>query len=95
MLKLITSSRIWKRWEMQLAINYGLLSIGRAVLLVFVYSHWCAARVAAHASRRMPPAPTVPQTYLARHSVCYGIPLTPHAARCQVRLHLGPPGVPQ
>ena len=41
MLKLITSSRIWRRWEMRVAINYGMLSIGRAIIMVLVFGHWC------------------------------------------------------
>ena len=42
MVKLVTSSRMWKRWEMRFTINYGLLAMTRAVGAVAVYSHWCA-----------------------------------------------------
>jgi len=42
LVRLVRASRMFKRWECRIAINYGALALGRCVIGVIVLSHWFA-----------------------------------------------------
>ena len=42
LVRLVRASRMFKRWECKIAINYGALALGRCVVGVIVLSHWFA-----------------------------------------------------
>ena len=42
LVRLVRASRMFKRWECRIAINYGALALGRCVVGVIVLSHWFA-----------------------------------------------------
>ena len=42
LVRLVRASRMFKRWECRIAINYGALALGRCVVGVLVLSHWFA-----------------------------------------------------
>ena len=42
LVRLVRASRMFKRWECKIAINYGALALGRCVVGVIILSHWFA-----------------------------------------------------
>ena len=42
LVRLVRASRMFKRWECKIAINYSALALGKCVIGIFVASHWFA-----------------------------------------------------
>lgn len=42
LVRLVRASRMFKRWESRLPINYGTLDLVKMVVIVLVGGHWCA-----------------------------------------------------
>ena len=42
LLKLVSGSRLWQRYQMEHSINYGMLNIFGAVVKVILFAHWVA-----------------------------------------------------
>ena len=62
---MLRASRMFKRWESKIAINYAALALGRCIFGVVVMSHWFACLFALQARARAPPSsrgppPTAP-----------------------------------
>ena len=49
---MLRASRMFKRWESKIAINYAALALGRCICGVVVMSHWFACLFALQARAR-------------------------------------------
>ena len=57
LVRLVRASRMFKRWESRLPINYGTLDLVKMVVIVLVGGHWCAHGPRSHRSPTLTTAP--------------------------------------